>query len=762
MYRFVPLEQLNVRGRRVLLRAALDVPLRNGAVANTYRLRALLPTIHWLQSHGAVVGILSWLGRPKGKPTAGYSLAPVGRELQKLLKCPVTFVPDCIGPAVQAALFSARPGDVLLLENVRFHPEEEHGDLGFARELVRGFDLVVFDAFAQSHRAVASTTGLLSVAPAASGLLLERELTVIDGLRHTAPRPRVLVIGGAKVADKVAVIAQLAPHVDRVLVGGVVSNVFLAARGTPLGRSVVDEIAKRPGEHGSIVGVARRLLRRFPHKLTLPQDVRVASRATGKAIVVDVKADEIPASLSIFDIGPQTVERYSAEIARAKTVIWNGPLGVVEQPAFARGTRAVVKAMVGRPRRLTVAGGGDSEEIIHRAKLENAFTHVSTGGGALLAFLGGKKLPALEALQENRYHFHVSHSIASQPPALASFNAHTNPFWRAPFLNLQSMLGPAHRHRFGVPACNIRSPHILRAVLEAAFAERSPVILEIAESEMAYCGIPPERLVELVLSLLPRLEKKHGYTIPITVHADHVRRDIGVADRAVRAGFSSVAIDQSYRPFSQNVEITAAFVRRAHPLGVSVEGELGEVETVGRAHLPKTAADVLRHSPTPRAAREFVRATGIDAFAGFFGNFHGADVPGAVMAWSRLRAVARELADLHRPVPVVLHGSSYLEPRGYNRVNVFHQAIRCGCAKFNYATVLSDLFGEHLPASLRTKMAAIDENGGNWKKGLGAFEKDIDALPARTLATARAAVSGHLRIMMRAAWRSSGAARWYR
>ena len=380
---------IDPQGRRVLVRCDFNVPLEDGRIADDRRITEALPTIRRLVDGGAVVALVSHLGRPKG-PTPELSLAPVAARLSELLGGPVPLLPDCVGPEVAKAVARARPGDVLLLENVRFHPEEEANDPAFAKELAAPYDLYVNDAFGTAHRAHASTEGVAHLLPGVAGLLIEKEISYLGRAVESPQRPFVAIMGGSKVKDKIALIENLLPKVDRILIGGGMTYTFLKARGQEIGTSILDA--------GS-VEYAGRLLAEHGDKLVLPTDVVTADRFAEDATVGQATVDAIPADLQGLDIGPATREAFAAEIAKAGTVLWNGPVGVFEMAPFMGGTRAVAEAMA-VSKGLTIVGGGDSAAAVEKFGLADRMTHVSTGGGASLEFLEGKALPGIAALQD--------------------------------------------------------------------------------------------------------------------------------------------------------------------------------------------------------------------------------------------------------------------------------------------------------------------------------------------------------------------------
>ena len=381
-------------GKKVLVRVDLNVPLADGAVADDSRIEAALPTIHYLLEHRAAVALCSHLGRPKG-PDAKLSLRPVARRLGELLGREVALLPDAVGPAVREAISALRPGDVVLLENVRFHPEEEKNDPAFARELARGYDLYVNDAFGAAHRAHASTEGAAKLLPAYAGLLLEKELVALGGLLSAPARPFLAVIGGAKVSTKIDVLRALLARVDALAIGGGMANTFLLATGRKIGRSLAEP--DRADEARAILGDARAQGKR----VLLPEDALCAPAAdlAGARSASVRGVDDVAEDMAIVDIGPRTIERYAEEIGRAKTIFWNGPLGVFEIPAFATGTKRVAELLASSGA-TTIVGGGESVQALDELGLADKMTHVSTGGGASLELIEGKTLPGVAAIPD--------------------------------------------------------------------------------------------------------------------------------------------------------------------------------------------------------------------------------------------------------------------------------------------------------------------------------------------------------------------------
>ena len=387
------IEQVDVGGRRVFLRADLNAPLEQGAVSDDTRLTAVLPTLRHALDRGAAVVLASHLGRPKGGPDAKYSLKPVAERLGVLLEHPVPLAPDCVGETVEGLTRALKPGQTLLLENLRFHPEEEANDDGFARRLAALADVYVNDAFAAAHRAHASIAAITRhLHPAAAGLLMRRELEALGRILESPARPLAAVLGGAKVSDKIALVEHLLSRVDVLVIGGGMAFTFLRALGHGVGKSLV-EIDRVDMARATLEAARRRGV-----QIVLPVDAVVAGgldSPSGRAVSVR----EIPAEQMGLDIGPLSVERFAAALKSAKTIVWNGPMGVFEKPAFATGTVALARA-VAESGAFSVIGGGDTVAAVNQAGVTARVGYISTAGGAFLEFLEGRTLPGVEALTE--------------------------------------------------------------------------------------------------------------------------------------------------------------------------------------------------------------------------------------------------------------------------------------------------------------------------------------------------------------------------
>lgn len=390
-------QDLDVRGRRVLVRCDLNVPLADGGVSDDTRIRASVPTLRYLIDEGARVVVMSHLGRPKGAVVPDMSLAPVAGVLAEQLGCPVAMAPDCVGQAVADMAAALPDGGVLLLENLRFHAGETDNDPEFARQLASLGELYVNDAFGTAHRAHASTAGVPALLDrAAAGFLMRKELEYLGNATANPRKPYVAILGGAKISGKIDVLENLFGKVDHILIGGAMANTFFRAKGWETGTSLVEE---------DRLDLARELLARAERekvKLHLPSDCVVADRFAEDARHRVVAADAMPAGWTMLDVGPATVRSFREVIVPAKTVLWNGPMGVFEMEAFAAGTLGVAEALVEATDAgaITIVGGGDSAAAIVQAGLESRVSHVSTGGGASLEFLEGKQLPGVAALTE--------------------------------------------------------------------------------------------------------------------------------------------------------------------------------------------------------------------------------------------------------------------------------------------------------------------------------------------------------------------------
>jgi phosphoglycerate kinase len=390
------IQDLDLRGKRVFIRVDFNVPLKDGVITDDTRIRETLPTLKLAIEKGGRLVLASHLGRPKGGPDPKYSLEPAAAKLQELIGKPVAFATDCVGPEAEAQSKALKDGDILVLENVRFHSEEEKNDEAFSKQLAALCDGVfVCDAFGSAHRAHASVVGITRfVKQSAAGLLMERELAYIGKAISNPSRPFVAIIGGAKVSDKIEVVENLMKIADAMLIGGGMAYTFLRAQGLTIGKSLVED---------DKLDLAKKLLagaKQKNFKLLLPVDNVIAPefKADAPAKVVDVSA--IPADQMGLDIGPKTIAAYGAEIAKAKTIVWNGPMGVFEMPAFAKGTLGVAKAVAAATTAgaTSIVGGGDSVAAVHQSGVTQQISHISTGGGASLEFLGGTKLPGVEAL----------------------------------------------------------------------------------------------------------------------------------------------------------------------------------------------------------------------------------------------------------------------------------------------------------------------------------------------------------------------------
>jgi len=390
MFNKKTIEDVDVKGKKVLVRVDFNVPIKDGVVGDDTRMRAALPTIKYLVDHGAAVILCSHLGRPKGKVVPELSLHPVADHLKELLGQPITFATDCIGPIAESATRDIHPREVVLLENTRFHPGEKKNDPEMAKQLASLADLFVNDAFGTAHRAHASTVGVAQYLPAVAGFLMEKEIKYLGDAIANPKHPFVTILGGAKVSDKIGVIRNLLSSTDAVLIGGGMANTFFKAIGYPVGDSLVED---------DVLDLARELIEEGGAKLRLPVDVVIADKFADDAQRKVVFVGPIPDGWQIMDIGPETVQNYRKVILDAAMVVWNGPMGVFEFPNFASGTFGVAHA-VADSEAVSIIGGGDSVAAINQSGLSDQITHISTGGGASLEMLEGKTLPGIAALED--------------------------------------------------------------------------------------------------------------------------------------------------------------------------------------------------------------------------------------------------------------------------------------------------------------------------------------------------------------------------
>jgi len=384
------IRDVDLRGKRVLMRADYNVPIQGGVITDDKRIKATLPTIEYILQQGAALVLMSHLGRPAGTGyEAEFSMKPVAERLAELLGKPVRFAPDCIGPEVEAMAAALQPGEILLLENVRFYKAETKNDPKISEQLAKLGEIFVMDAFGTAHRAQSSTEGVAHFLPAVAGFLMEKEIDFLGRATEDAEHPYVVILGGAKISDKIGVIQNMLAKADKVLIGGGMANTFLKAKGLEMGDSLVE---------GDVLGTAAELMAGAGDKLVLPVDAVVADAFDNDAHSKVVAVDQVEPGWRILDIGPQTVEAFKAILKSAKTVAWNGPMGVFEMANFAKGTFAIAQALA-EIDAVTVIGGGDSASAVKKAGVANKMSHVSTGGGASLEFLEGKVLPGVAALQ---------------------------------------------------------------------------------------------------------------------------------------------------------------------------------------------------------------------------------------------------------------------------------------------------------------------------------------------------------------------------
>ncbi len=381
-------KDIDLKNKRVLMRVDFNVPMADGKVTDDKRIKAALPTIQYVLDQGASLMLMSHLGRPKGGSDPEFSLRAASETLATLLNRPVQMAPDCVGAEVEKMAKALRPGDVLMLENTRFHAGEEKNDLELAKQMAALGEVFVNDAFGSAHRAHSSTEGIARFLPAVSGFLMEQELEYLGRAVANPEHPYVAILGGAKISDKILVVETLASKCDKLIIGGGMANTFLSAKGLNMQDSLVE---------AESLETAKALLSKFGDKLLLPVDAIIADKFDAEANTQTVDVDKIPAGWRMLDVGPKTIEAYKAVIGTAKLVVWNGPVGVFEMPKFAEGTFALAR-MLAESKAITVIGGGDSASAVKKAGVAKQMTHVSTGGGASLEFLEGKELPGVAAL----------------------------------------------------------------------------------------------------------------------------------------------------------------------------------------------------------------------------------------------------------------------------------------------------------------------------------------------------------------------------
>jgi phosphoglycerate kinase len=390
MFNKKTIEDVDVKDKRVLVRVDFNVPIKEGNVGDDTRIKAALPTLNYLLDHGAALILCSHLGRPKGEVMPEYSMRPVAVHLSTLLEKPVSFAEDCVGPIAEKAAKALKPGDVLVLENTRFHAGETKNDPEMSRQLASLADLYVNDAFGSAHRAHASTEGVAKFLPAVAGFLMENEIRYLGQAIENPARPFIAILGGAKISDKIGVIRNLLERADQVLIGGGMANTFFKAQGYPVGDSLVEDEA---------LDTAKEILAKGGQRLRLPVDIVIADRFDVGAEHKTLNMGPVPDGWRIMDIGPKTLEAYSKIIADAGLIVWNGPMGVFEMAPFAEGTFGLAKA-VAESSATSIVGGGDSIAAVKQSGLADKITHISTGGGASLEMLEGIVLPGLAALQD--------------------------------------------------------------------------------------------------------------------------------------------------------------------------------------------------------------------------------------------------------------------------------------------------------------------------------------------------------------------------
>jgi phosphoglycerate kinase len=383
-------KDIDVKGKHVFMRVDFNVPMADGKVTDDKRIKAALPTIKYVLEQGASLLLASHLGRPKDGPDSEFSLRAASEVLSSLLGIPVKMAPDCVGSEVESMAKDLKPGEVLMLENTRFHAGEEKNDLELARQMAALADVYVNDAFGSAHRAHASTEGIARFLPAVSGFLMEQELEYLGRAVANPEHPYIAILGGAKISDKILVVETLAAKCDKLIIGGGMANTFLSAKGLNMQDSLVE---------AESIETAKTLLAKLGDKLVLPVDAIIADKFDAEANTQTVEVDKIPAGWRMLDVGPKTISLYQSTLDGAKLIVWNGPVGVFEMPKFAEGTFALAR-MLAESKAITVIGGGDSASAVKKAGVAKQMTHVSTGGGASLEFLEGKELPGVAALMD--------------------------------------------------------------------------------------------------------------------------------------------------------------------------------------------------------------------------------------------------------------------------------------------------------------------------------------------------------------------------